>query len=68
MLRELFDLTPAEAVLCSALTQSGTLADAAGMCGLTAGSARQYLKRIFAKTNTRGQVDLIALIMASVRT
>jgi DNA-binding CsgD family transcriptional regulator len=66
-LGDLFDFTPSEAALCAALVQSGTLADAAAACGLTSGSARQYMKRIFAKTNTRGQVELVALIMGSVR-
>jgi DNA-binding CsgD family transcriptional regulator len=67
LLEELFDLTPAESALCAALVQTGTLADAADKCGLTSGSARQYMKRIFAKTQTRGQVELVALIMGSVR-
>jgi DNA-binding CsgD family transcriptional regulator len=67
LLEELFDLTPAESGLCAALVQTGTLADAADRCGLTSGSARQYMKRIFAKTQTRGQVELVALIMGSLR-
>jgi DNA-binding CsgD family transcriptional regulator len=66
-LEDLFSLTPAEAALCAALVKDGTLADAARRCGLTDGSARQYLKRVFAKTNTRGQVELVALILGSIR-
>ncbi len=62
----LFSLSHAEAKLTISLIRTGSLASAARDCGLTGGSARQYLKRIFAKTKTRGQVDLVALLLGSV--
>jgi len=62
----LFDLSPAEARLTISLVKCGALSAAAMECSLTEGSARQYMKRIFNKTGTRGQVELVALIMGSV--
>lgn len=62
-LAEMLQLTWSEAALCVALVQTGNLIDAAKACGLTIGSARQYLKRIFTKTNTSGQVALVSFIL-----
>ncbi len=67
LLAALFGLTAAEARLAISLVQRGSLSAAAADCGLTDGSARQYLKRIYGKTGTQGQVDLVALILGSVR-
>ena len=64
----LFAFTGAEARLVIGLVTRGSLASAAAACGLTEGSARQYMKRIFSKTDTRGQVELVALVMGTVRT
>jgi len=66
ILSALYGLSSAEARLVTALIELGSLSAAAADCNLTEGSARQYLKRIFSKTGTRGQVDLVALIMATV--
>lgn len=66
-LMALYHLTPAEARLAINLIHFGNLAEAATKSALTEGSARQYLKRIFEKTGTRGQVELVALILGSVR-
>jgi len=66
ILSALFGLSSAEARLVTALIGLGSLSAAAADCNLTEGSARQYLKRIFSKTGARGQVDLVALIMATV--
>lgn len=65
-LREAFDLTEPEAQLTFALVESGSLATAARARGLTEGSARQYLKRIFQKTNTTGQVELVSLCLRAL--
>jgi DNA-binding CsgD family transcriptional regulator len=65
-LRALFSLTPAEARLVSALILHGRLTVAAVMCGLTEGSARQYVKRILMKTGTSSQVQLATLMAFSV--
>jgi DNA-binding CsgD family transcriptional regulator len=60
---EVFDLTKSEANLSVALAQCGSLKDAAATCGITTGSARQYMKRIFTKTNTSSQVALLSLLL-----
>lgn len=65
-LREAFDLTEPEVQLTFALVESGSLATAARARGLTEGSARQYLKRIFQKTNTTGQVELVSLCIRAL--
>lgn len=67
LLGALFALTPAEARLAVGLIKFGTLPAAAAACGVTEGSARQYLKRIYGKTGTQGQADLVALLLGSVR-
>jgi len=66
-LMQAFGLSPAEARLSQALVEFGDLLGAARETGITPGSARQYMKRIFSKTNTNGQVELVALILGSMR-
>ena len=39
-----------------------TVKDAARVLGITEGSARQYLSRVFRKTATNRQVDLIRVV------
>ncbi len=58
----LFDLTPAEARLASALGSGQPLEAAAAASGITVKSARTYLERIFRKTGTRQQSQLVALL------
>jgi DNA-binding CsgD family transcriptional regulator len=65
-LTALFRLTPSEARLAVALTEGKSLAEAATELGLTVETARNYSKKIYAKTATRGQADLVRLILASV--
>lgn len=62
-----FGLTPREAMLAAALARGDTLARAAEVLGITYGTARIYLKAIFAKTHTRRQADLVALILRLTR-
>ena len=62
---QLFDLTEAEARLALALTEGHRVEDAAALLGITANSARTYLKRIFAKTGVDRQAELVRLIMAA---
>lgn len=61
-IRDLFGLTPAESSLCVVLAGGNTLQDAAARNGITVKTARTYLERIFSKTATRQQSQLIALI------
>lgn len=61
----LYGLTGAESRLACVLATGRDLGDAAEALHITQESARTYLKRIFAKTNTRRQADLVRLILAS---
>uniref|UniRef100_UPI0026276BA7 helix-turn-helix transcriptional regulator n=1 Tax=uncultured Jannaschia sp. TaxID=293347 RepID=UPI0026276BA7 len=62
-LRDAYDLTPREADVAMALAAGARPAEIAQALGLTVGSVRIYLKRIFAKTGTDGQGPLISLLM-----
>lgn len=63
---QLFGLLPSEARLALALSRGLSIADAARALGLTIETARNYSKKIYAKTGTRGQPDLVRLILTSV--
>lgn len=65
-LMELFGLTAKEAQLALLISRGVKINEAAGQLGLTKESARLYSKRLYAKTGTRGQADLVRLILASV--
>ncbi|MCT2558979.1 helix-turn-helix transcriptional regulator [Tsuneonella sp. YG55] len=62
----LFGLTPSEARLAWALSQGMSIAEGAATCGLTVETARNYSKKIYAKTGARGQVDLVRHILTGV--
>lgn len=64
-LAEMFRLTASEARLALALGKGNTLAEAAQMMGITLQSARTYSKRIFQKTGTRRQAELVRLLLTS---
>ena len=63
---QLFGLTKGEARLALALSQGRNIAEAAIQLGFTVETARNYSKRIYAKTGTRGHADLVRIILASV--
>ncbi|MEH6789174.1 helix-turn-helix transcriptional regulator [Parasphingorhabdus sp.] len=65
-LANLFGLTIQEARLALHISRGVTIREAAGLLGLTLETARLYSKRIYAKTGTRGQADLVRLILASI--
>ena len=65
-LMELFNLSNSQAALVLQLVQGRTLSEAASELGFSEHTARTYSKHIFAKTRTKGQVDLVRLILASV--
>jgi DNA-binding CsgD family transcriptional regulator len=67
ILAGLFDLTPAEARLAAALSQGRALKDAASDSNITFKSGRTYLERIFAKTGTHQQSELVALLKSAER-
>jgi len=67
-LRELFGLSTTEARLALRLAEGRTLAEAAVEIPITLESARTYSKRIFAKTGTARQADLVRVLLKSVAT
>ena len=66
-LQSTFTLSPAQARLASLLFQGQRLKQAAARLGITEGSARQYLKVIFAKTGAKRQADLVRVIGETLR-
>ncbi|MBZ9774264.1 LuxR family transcriptional regulator [Mesorhizobium sp. CO1-1-8] len=64
-LRELFGLTPAEARLATALASGRSLKEAAATSNITVKTGRTYLERIFSKTRTRQQSELVALLKST---
>jgi DNA-binding CsgD family transcriptional regulator len=67
LLNAVFGLTPREATLAAALARGRDLAEAAATLGITLGTARIYLKNVFAKTHTRRQAELVGLILRLTR-
>jgi hypothetical protein len=61
-LRSLYRLTPGEMRLCISIVRTGSLADAATRVGITYEHARQRLKVIFQKTQTKKQAELCVLL------
>jgi DNA-binding CsgD family transcriptional regulator len=58
----LFDLTPAEARLAALIAGGSSPGEASGQLGVSTETARTTLKRIFAKTGTHRQVDLVRML------
>lgn len=65
-LMKLLGLTSTEAALALRLAQGNSLVEAAQALSLTEQTVRTYSKQIFAKTGTRGQADLVRLVLSSV--
>jgi len=63
---DLFGLTPSEARLAWSMAQGLSIAEAAREHGLTIETARNYSKKIYAKTGARGQVDLVRHVLTGV--
>ncbi|KIT14770.1 helix-turn-helix transcriptional regulator [Jannaschia aquimarina] len=61
-LRVAYDLTPREAQVVLGVIAGRTPDQIASGAGLKAASVRMYLKRVYAKTETRGQVNLLAML------
>lgn len=62
----LFGLTPSEARLAILLARGFTLAEAGQALGITDGTVRAGMKRLFEKTGVNRQVDLVRLMLRSV--
>ncbi|MHC4434438.1 MAG: helix-turn-helix transcriptional regulator, partial [Planctomycetota bacterium] len=65
VLRDLYQLTNAESRLAARLGAGETLSKAAEVLGITRETARTVLKRIFQKTDTHRQAELVRLIASS---
>jgi DNA-binding CsgD family transcriptional regulator len=65
-LRHLFDLTDSEARVACALADGMSLAEAAQAHGVRISTARTHLSRIFHKTATRQQSQLVSLLRSAV--
>ena len=61
-LRVVFDLTPAEARLAQGITRGDTLEEIATSLGIKMPTARTQLSAVFAKTGTRRQAKLVAIL------
>ncbi len=66
MLVKLYRLTPAETRLLGLLGQDFSLRDAAAALGITMPTARSHLQRIFEKTHTNRQSQLMKLILSAL--
>ena len=67
MLLELFyDLTPAESRLAAHLMNGCSLAEAAKQLRIRRDTAKSHLKKIFSKTHTHRQSELVRLLLQSV--
>ena len=66
ILRWLYGLTHREAMVTCLLLAGGRLPEAAVQLGITTGTARNYLKQIFAKTDTKSQAELVSLLIRQV--
>lgn len=66
-LRELFDLSPAEAQLVVGLTEGKSLRDIADLNSVSINTVRTLLQRAAAKTDTNSQRDLLRLVLGSPR-
>ena len=65
-LRELFQLTPAEANLAIKLARGMSLAEVSQQQNISQHTARAQLKSIFAKTGVARQAELVRLVLKSV--
>lgn len=63
---DLFGLLPSEARLAWMLAQATSISEAADALGLTVETARNYSKKIYAKTGARGHAELVRIILTSV--
>lgn len=66
LLRQLYQLTPAEAALAVLLGEGLTLEETAARLGISRNTARSHLRAVFAKTGVKRQTALVQLLLCSV--
>lgn len=64
-LSQMYGLTAAESKIAAMLAQGSSLNEACEMLGIKPNTIRTHLKRIFSKTETNRQSELVRLIMSS---
>lgn len=64
ILKRLYGLTPAETGLVRELLQGRCVDEAAATLGVSVHTARSHLKRVFSKTSTRRQSELVLLLLS----
>ena len=62
VIAELYGLTPSELRVLLAVFETGGVSDTAGALGISEATTKTHLHRLFAKTNTRRQADLVRLV------
>lgn len=65
-LERLYGLSRREAALAHGLSVGETLLDAGHRLGLSPETTRNYSKRVYSKTGTSGQADLVRLILSGL--
>lgn len=63
--RQIFDLTPAEAAVTRRLTAGLSLEDAASSLDISRNTARAHLRSIFSKSGITRQTELVRLVLSS---
>jgi DNA-binding CsgD family transcriptional regulator len=63
MLQQMYALTPTEARVASGMVRGQSLEEISEELGIEISTARSHLKRVFAKTDTHRQTDLVRLLM-----
>jgi DNA-binding CsgD family transcriptional regulator len=66
VISQLFGLSPAETDLAIKLAEGASLAEAAHLLEISEHTARTYSKRIYSKTGTSRQAELVKVILGSV--
>lgn len=65
-LMRLFKLTPREVALLMPMLEGKTLEEIAGQLGISEATARSHLHRLFTKTGTNRQIDLVQAVMRAL--
>jgi len=63
---DLFSMTRSESALALRMANGDSIAEAGEALGLTVETARNYSKRIYAKTGAQGQADLVRILLSGV--
>jgi DNA-binding CsgD family transcriptional regulator len=62
VIAKLYGLTPTELRVLLAVFEAGGVSDIAGALGISEATAKTHLRRLFDKTSTRRQADLVKLV------